>query len=83
MPKALFRANLFTQREESVVMDYIEHWIDAKAKLKEVHDLMLDKAYDDAVNIATEVIASLRMAQAAIKVMQEQDHALHQVPPSL
>lgn len=48
-------------------LDYSPYYLDAKTKLKEVHDLLNKQRYIDAASLLDEVVVELRMMRAAIK----------------
>ena len=47
-------------------LNFAEHQLEAKHKLKEVHDLLLKNRYGEAAGKIDFVIAELRMLKAAI-----------------
>lgn len=48
-------------------LDYSPYYLDAKAKLKEVHELLNKNNFIDAASIIDEIIVELRMMRAAVK----------------
>jgi hypothetical protein len=62
------------------MIDYAYPTMMAEKALKDLHDAMLERRYDDAKEAALRCIAETRMARRAIEIME--DHAT-KAPTSL
>lgn len=48
-------------------LDYAPHYLEAKKKLHEAHDLLLKNKFLDAAGIIDEIVVELRLMRAAVK----------------
>lgn len=48
-------------------IDYSPHYLEAKKKLNEAHELLLKNRFVDAAVIIDEIVVQLRMMRAAVK----------------
>jgi hypothetical protein len=57
--------------------------MEAEKALKDAHNLMLEKKYDDALEMVTKALVEAKITINSIRHMKEQDHALRQQTASL
>jgi hypothetical protein len=48
-------------------LDYAPHYLDAKKKLQEVHELLLKNRFIEAAAMIDKIVVELRMMRAAVK----------------
>ena len=48
-------------------LDYAPHYLEAKKKLQEAHDLLLRNRFVEAAATIDEIVVELRMMRAAVK----------------
>lgn len=56
-----------------MITDYAYPTMMAEKALKDLHNAMLDRRYDDALLAGLNAVTDVRMAMLAIKEMKEQD----------
>ena len=67
----------------SEVIDYAYPTIRAEMSLEKLHQMMLSKRYDEALEAGAEVLAETRAAIRAIQHMKEKDHGIHKQTASV
>lgn len=65
------------------LIDYAYPMISTEKALKEAHNLLLDKKYDEAMEEMNKVLVEARITINSIRHMKEQDNALRQQTPSV
>ena len=68
---------------ENTVIDYAYPTIRAEKSLEQLHQMMLAKRYDDALEAGVEVLVETRAAIHAIQHMKEKDHGIHKQTASV
>lgn len=68
---------------ENAVVDYAHPTIRAEQALERLHQMMLVKEYDDALQAGIDVLVETKLAINAIKYMKEKDHGLHKQTASV
>ena len=68
---------------ENTVIDYAYPTIRAEKSLDKLHQMMLAKRYDDALEAGVEVLIETRSAIKAIQHMKEKDHGIHKQTTSV
>jgi hypothetical protein len=63
---------------DDVLIDYAYPCMMAEKALKRLHDAMLLKKYDEAMDASIDAMVELRMTMNAIRHMKEQTHAVRQ-----
>jgi len=63
---------------EDSVVDYAYPTIRAEQALANLHNFMLSRKYDEAVQAGIDVMVETKLAINAIKLMKEKDHGLRQ-----
>lgn len=59
-------------------IDFAQPYMEAKRALEQLHDAMLTKDYDYAIQLAIDAIADIRIAIAAIRHEKELKDAVRQ-----
>jgi hypothetical protein len=59
------------------VIDYAHPTIRAEQSLEKMHQMMLAKSYDKALESGMEVLIETRKAIQAIQHMKDKDHGIH------
>jgi hypothetical protein len=62
----------------TTVIDYAYPMMAAEKSLKETHQFMLDRKYDEALDELLIAASEVKMTINAIRHMKEQEHALRQ-----
>ena len=65
------------------MIDYAHPSMMAERALANLHKLMLERNYDEAIDAGIEALTETRMAINAIKHMKEQDNALRKQTASV
>ena len=65
------------------LIDYAYPMISTEKALKEAHNLLLDKKYDEAMEEMNKVLVEARITINSIRHMKEQDNALRQQTPTV
>ena len=68
---------------ENTVIDYAYPTIRAEKSLEKLHQMMLAKRYDDALEAGVEVLIQTRAAIQAIQHMKDKDHGLYKQTASV
>ena len=68
---------------ENTVIDYAYPTIRAEKSLEQLHQMMLAKRYDDALEAGVEVLIQTRAAIQAIQHMKDKDHGLYKQTASV
>jgi len=55
------------------IIDYAKPCMDAEKALKDAHDAVLDRKFDEAMTKTMDALVSVRLMQGALRHMKEKD----------